>query len=89
MSRLSIIVPVYYNEDTLMDLYEDMKKKILRELGDYELIFVDDGSGDRSWEIMNEIRKLDGNVRLVKLSRNFGDKAGGPAGGFHTDPRDV
>lgn len=75
MSRLSIIVPVYYNEDTLMDLYEDMKKKILRELGDYELIFVDDGSGDRSWEIMNEIRKLDGNVRLVKLSRNFGEHA--------------
>lgn len=75
MSRLSIIVPVYYNEDTLMDLYEDMKKKILMELGDYELIFVDDGSGDRSWEIMNEIRKLDGNVRLVKLSRNFGEHA--------------
>lgn len=75
MSRLSIIVPVYYNEDTLMDLYEDMKKKILKELGDYELIFVDDGSGDRSWEIMNEIRKLDGNVRLVKLSRNFGEHA--------------
>lgn len=75
MSRLSIIVPVYYNEDTLMDLYEDMKEKILGELGDYELIFVDDGSGDRSWEIMNEIRKLDGNVRLVKLSRNFGEHA--------------
>lgn len=75
MSRLSIIVPVYYNEDTLMDLYEDMKKKILKELGDYELIFVDDGSGDRSWEIMNEIRKLDRNVRLVKLSRNFGEHA--------------
>lgn len=75
MSKLSIIVPVYYNEDTLMDLYEDMKAKILEKLGDYEIIFVDDGSGDRSWEIMNDIRKLDGNVRLVKLSRNFGEHA--------------
>ena len=45
MSKLSIIVPVYFNEDTLMDLYEDMKAKILGELGDYEIIFVDDGSG--------------------------------------------
>ncbi|MDE6926434.1 MAG: glycosyltransferase family 2 protein [Acetatifactor sp.] len=75
MSKLSIIVPVYYNEDTLMDLYEDMKAKILGELGDYEIVFVDDGSGDRSWQIMNDIRKLDRNVRLVKLSRNFGEHA--------------
>ncbi len=75
MSKLSIIVPVYYNEDTLMDLYEDMKAKILGELGEYEIIFVDDGSGDASWQIMNDIRKLDRNVRLVKLSRNFGEHA--------------
>jgi len=75
VSKLSIIVPVYYNEDTLMDLYEDMKAKILGGLGDYEIIFVDDGSGDRSWQIMNDIQKLDENVRLVKLSRNFGEHA--------------
>lgn len=75
MSKISIVVPVYYNEDTLMDLYEDLKTKILGGLGDYEIIFVDDGSGDRSWQIMNDIRKLDRNVRLVKLSRNFGEHA--------------
>lgn len=79
MSKISIVVPVYYNEDTLMDLYNDMKEKILGELGkgqdSYELVFVDDGSGDRSWEIMNEIRAMDENVVLVKLSRNFGEHA--------------
>lgn len=75
MSKISIVVPVYYNEDTLMDLYRDMQKKIMDKLGDYELVFVDDGSGDRSWEIMNEIRDMDENVRLVKLSRNFGEHA--------------
>ena len=57
MSKLSIVVPVYYNEDTLMDLYEDMQAKILDRLGDYEIVFVDDGSKDRSWEIMNRDRK--------------------------------
>lgn len=75
MSKLSIIVPVYYNEDTLMDLYQDMKQKILGTIGEYELVFVDDGSGDDSWKVMNEIRDLDENVRLLKLSRNFGEHA--------------
>lgn len=75
MSKISIVVPVYYNEDTLMDLYQDMKTKILEQLGDYELVFVDDGSGDSSWKIMNEIKALDERVRLVKLSRNFGEHA--------------
>lgn len=76
MSKISIVVPVYYNEDTLMDLYQDMKAKILGKLGDYELVFVDDGSGDNSWNIMKEIQALDAaHVRLVKLSRNFGEHA--------------
>ena len=75
MSKLSIVVPVYYNEDTLMDLYEDMSAKILDRLEDYEIVFVDDGSGDSSWEIMNQIRDLDSHVRLVRLSRNFGEHA--------------
>lgn len=75
MSKISIVVPVYYNSDTLMMLYEDMKQKILGKLGSYELVFVDDGSGDNSWEIMNQIRQMDENVKCVKLSRNFGEHA--------------
>lgn len=77
MSKISIVVPVYYNADTLMLLYEDMKKKILGKLGDYELVFVDDGSGDESWDIMNRIKDREpaGNVQCVKLSRNFGEHA--------------
>lgn len=75
MSKISIVVPVYYNSDTLMMLYEDMKEKILGKLGNYELVFVDDGSGDDSWEIMNRIKEMDANVQCVKLSRNFGEHA--------------
>lgn len=75
MSKISIIVPVYWNSDTLMALYEDMRAKILDKLGDYEIVFVDDGSGDNSWEIMNQIADMDSNVKLVKLSRNFGEHA--------------
>ena len=48
MSKISIVVPVYYNADTLELLYEDIKEKILGKLEEYELVFVDDGSGDNS-----------------------------------------
>lgn len=75
MSKISIVVPVYYNSDTLELLYEDMKAKILDKLGDYEIVFVDDGSGDNSWEIMNSLRERDENIRCLKLSRNFGEHA--------------
>ncbi len=75
MSKISIVVPVYWNSDTLEMLYEDMKAKILDKLGDYEIVFVDDGSGDNSWEIMNKIRERDKNVVCTRLSRNFGEHA--------------
>ena len=39
MSKISIVVPVYYNSDTLEMLYEDMKEKIFDKLGDYEIVF--------------------------------------------------
>lgn len=75
MSKLSIVVPVYYNEDTLELLYEDMKAKVFGQIPDYELVFVDDGSGDASWAVMNKIARMDERVRCVKLSRNFGEHA--------------
>ena len=75
MSKISIIIPVYWNSDTLEMLYEDMKAKILNKLGDYEIVFVDDGSGDNSWEIMNKIRERDEHVVCTRLSRNFGEHA--------------
>lgn len=75
MSKISIVIPVYFNSDTLMLLYEDMKAKILGKLGEYEIVFVDDGSEDNSWDIMNQIKALDPNVVCIRLSRNFGEHA--------------
>lgn len=75
MSKISIVVPVYYNADTLELLYEDMKEKILEKLGDYEIVFVDDGSGDDSWQVMNRLKERDSHIMLVRLSRNFGEHA--------------
>lgn len=71
--KLSIIIPVYYNELNLRPLYEDIKQKIINVVDyDYEIVMVDDGSGDRSYEVMQELSKKDKKIKLYKLSRNFG-----------------
>lgn len=75
MSKLSIIVPVYFNADTLQALYDDMRERILTTVGDYEIVFVDDGSEDDSWDLMNRIRETDENVVCVRLSKNYGEHA--------------
>lgn len=76
MARLSIIIPVYYNELNLAPLYEDIREKIIKpEAFDYEIVMVDDGSGDNSWAEMEKIAALDKNVKIYHLSRNFGSHA--------------
>ena len=80
MSKLSIIIPVYYSEDTLMDCYNDLKENVLQKLDSYEIILVDDGSEDNSYKICKEIASIDTSVRLLKLSRNFGSHAACYAG---------
>lgn len=72
MQKISIIIPVYYNEKNLLITYERLKVSVLDKLQQYELIFVDDGSGDQSWLVMQELQKKDVKIKLIKLSRNFG-----------------
>ena len=67
MAKLSIIIPVYFNEDTLELLYEDLKNKVLHKLEEYEIVFVDDGSGDNSWDKIKKIALIDPNVVTLRL----------------------
>ena len=75
MSKLSIIIPVYWNGDTLRMLYDDLKEKVLGQLEEYEIVMVDDGSGDDSWKVICDLRSKDDNIVAVRLSRNFGEHA--------------
>ena len=76
MAKLSIVIPVYFNEGNLPSLYEDIREKIIAlGLFDYEIIMVDDGSGDNSWAEMEKIAARDENVKIYHLSRNFGSHA--------------
>ena len=74
--KISIVIPVYYNEDNLYPLYDDIKNKIIDVIDyDYELVFVNDGSKDNSWEVLKKLREKDKRIKIFSLSRNFGSHA--------------
>ena len=74
--KLSIVIPVYFNEDNLVPLYEDIKKKIIDQIDyEYELVMVDDGSTDNSYKVMKQLAEKDSNIRIFHLSRNYGSHA--------------
>lgn len=74
--KISIIIPVYYNEDNLRLLYDDIKKKIyIHTEYNWEIIFVNDGSLDNSYSILKELAVEDNRVKAYSLSRNFGSHA--------------
>lgn len=74
--KVSIVIPVYYNEDNLVPLYKDLKKKFIDVIDyEYEIVMVNDGSQDNSYEVMKKLAKTDSNIKIVSLSRNFGSHA--------------
>ena len=75
MKKLSVVVPVYYNEGSLQPLFHELTivEQALAERGlAMELIFVDDGSGDNSLVELLKIKQQRPDTRVIKLSRNFG-----------------
>lgn len=74
--KLSIVIPVYYNEENLIPLYNDIKEKIIDVIDyEYEIVMVNDGSKDKSYEVMLQLAEKDENVKCISLSRNFGSHA--------------
>ena len=80
--KLSFVIPVYNEEATLKLLFERIKEVMFQEkIDEYEVIFIDDGSHDRSWMQVQELAQLYPNlVRGIKLRRNFGKSAALSAG---------
>lgn len=74
--KLSIVIPVYYNADTLELLYSDIYENVITKIDyDYEIIIVNDGSKDESYNVMRKLREKDGHIKICSLSRNFGSHA--------------
>lgn len=81
MEKISIIVPCYNEEEAMPIFYEEIVK-VAKEMKkvDFEFIFVNDGSRDKTLEVARELHKKDERVRYVSFSRNFGKEAGMLAG---------
>ena len=74
--KVSIVIPVYYNEENLRPLYDDIKEKTIGIIDyEYELVLVNDGSKDNSYKVMKELAEEDNHIKIVSLSRNFGSHA--------------
>ena len=85
---LSIIVPLYNEEESLPELMSWIDRVL--EGRNYEVVFVDDGSKDNSWAVVQDLSSQFGaKVRGIKLSRNYGKSAGGRGEGQPTNPGDA
>ena len=81
MKKITIIIPAYNEEETLEKLY-DRLSKVLNEITNYEfeMLFINDGSKDKTKEILKELREKDNRVSYVNFSRNFGKETAMMAG---------
>lgn len=77
---ISVVIPVYNEEENIPVLHEKLSS-VLDRLGyEYEIIYVDDGSSDRTLEILESLQKKDRHVVVLSLRRNFGQTAAFAAG---------
>lgn len=77
MKKISIVVPCY-NEEKMIELfYQELMKTISEFENDYnyEIIFVDDGSKDKTLQKLRQIKKQNNNIRIISFSRNFGKES--------------
>jgi dolichol-phosphate mannosyltransferase len=83
--ELSVVVPVYNEQENIPELYRRLKGVLGAAVASHEIVFVDDGSLDRTWALVCELAAADTSVRGVRFSRNFGHQMAFAAGLRHTD----
>jgi len=86
MKLLSVVVPCYNEEETVADFYTEFikNKDFFAKKGlDYEIIYIDDGSKDKTVEEIKKLHEIDERVHMVSFSRNFGKEAAMFAGFEH------
>ncbi|MDR1005419.1 MAG: glycosyltransferase family 2 protein [Bacteroidales bacterium] len=72
---VSIVIPLYNEDESLAKLYDWIKRVVDSNALSYEIIFVDDGSKDKSWSVVEALADKDTNVKGIKFSRNYGKSA--------------
>ncbi len=72
MKQLSIVIPLFNEEESLGELHQWIVKVVQENNLSYEIIFVDDGSKDQSWQVIKQLQKEDTNVKGIRFRRNYG-----------------
>ena len=74
MKKVSVVIPMYYEQEVAEVCYKRVKKVLdeLKEKYEHEIIFINDGSKDKTLDILQDIAKVDKNVKIISFSRNFG-----------------
>lgn len=78
--KISVVVPIFNEEENILLLYKKLKDALDNNNFTYELLFIDDGSVDRSLELLKSIQKDDENVVVISFRKNFGQTAAFTAG---------
>ena len=86
--NISVVIPLYNEEESLPELHAWIQRVMTENNFSYEVIFVDDGSTDRSWAVIESLREKDENVHGIKFRRNYG-KSPGLHNGFQAAKGDV
>jgi glycosyltransferase involved in cell wall biosynthesis len=81
--KYSIVVPLHNEQENVAHLYDRLKAVMEASCQTFEMVLVDDGSDDRTFDMLREIASVDSRVTVVKLRRNFGQTAGLAAGFDH------
>ena len=85
---LSIVIPIHNEEHSILPLYDRLTLVLEQVQRPYEILFVDDASSDRSFELLANLVETDGHLKVIRLRRNFGQTAALSAG-FHEAKGDV
>src|SRR4030095_2468859 len=86
--QISVVIPLLNEQDSLPELAAWIKRVMEANHFDYEIIFVDDGSRDKSWEVVQNLSKENPRIKGVKFRRNYG-KSAALNEGFHVASGDM
>lgn len=85
VAKLGVVVPVYKGEPTLVELHRRLTESLVALTSDWQIVYVDDGSPDRSWPIVEAMAAASPRVHALRLIRNYGEHVAITAGLDHVD----
>ena len=72
---ISIVIPIYNEQDNIIQLIKEIRDTLEKKIN-YEIIIVDDGSDDKTYEVVKKIKKINKNITIISHKKNYGQSIG-------------